>query len=214
MESEDKLSPYIVRRMWSRIEDMKFSIILLASLMCGAHAEAAGRKPYVPAPWISTQQNKHNAEVFSTQGAIVFIDMKFSSGAEGDRDALHYFADATKRYSQATRFIAEWETDLFNRYFIDRWIYDRNLQVAFGQSSQDGGGLGGFNNVEPVGVTDQMIWQAASEPDPDNSVYDLLRYGAINRRVFWKSRWILISKTDPRIQKRKGLLFSPEPKKH
>lgn len=112
--------------------------------------------------------------------------------------ALQEFAEATKRYSQATRFAASWDTLMPEYHNFDRWIYDRNQQAVFRQSSGDGqSDWNGFCVTEPLGVTDEMIQRAAAKRN--NTVFDLLRFGAINRRVYWKGRWMLILKSDPRV---------------
>ncbi len=161
------------------------SVLLLIGASVAGAEPTRGAKPCVPAPWLAAERNKKLASSVSTLGTTVYINMSGLSFAEGDRGALREFAEATKRYSQATRFAASWDTLMPEYHNFDRWVYDRNRQAVFRQSSGDGqSDWNGFCVTEPLGVTDEMIQRAAAKRN--NTVFDLLRFGAINRRVYWK----------------------------
>ena len=195
------------------MDNMKFSFLVLFVALLGCKfAQAQERKPYVNAPWLSISENRGYSH-FSTCGTWVYINMAGLSFAEGDWGALEAFAKGIKRYSQATRFLASWETTLPESHYFDRWVYDRNQEVVFHQSSDNGSeGWNGFCVTEPVGVTDATIIRAAR--DENNTVYDLLRFGATNRNLWYKKRWVLILKSDPRVMARRtGFLNKEEEKK-
>lgn len=179
---------------------MKFTIIFLVGLTFSTGfgvAKADDAKPYMFASWLSEKENKRNAEKFSTLGTVVEIDMGEINPGDADYYALRYFADAAKRYSQATRFVAHWHYTFTDDQGFSRWVYDRNQQAVFYQSSTDGKtGWNGFCVTEPVGVTKYMVEKAAQK---GATIYDLSNFGAINRRQYFKGRWIIILKSDPRV---------------
>lgn len=192
---------------------MKFPLFVLSvALLCCHIAQAQERKPYVNAPWLSERANQIYANNYSTSGSCVYIDMSGSSFVEGDWGTLEAFEKGIKRYSQATRFLASWETTLHESSYFNRWVYDRNQEAIFYQDSDDGKtNWSGFSATEPVGVTDAMIERAAKHGG--KRVYDLLRFGATNRNVWYEKRWVLILKSDPRVIARRNEFLNKEEEK-
>ena len=140
---------------------------------------------------------------------MVYIANPFTIPTEAAMGALHDFAMGAKRYQEATRFVSFYTTVISSNNYFGQWIYDRNQETIYWQSSPDGKtDWGGFAGVEMVGVTDVMITRAAQ--DKSNSVFDLLRFGATRRRIWWKGRWVVIPKSDPRVAARRTEFLNKE----